>query len=130
MSNLSEEIDRLAEEIKSLRSHPLFVMYYYETAGRISHEDVEDIYDEFRRRGWNRDDLHDDLDVLIHSYGGDANASYRVGQILHDFAKNIVFLAPFYAMSGGTIVCLGGKEIRLGAYASLSPIDIRLGDLS
>lgn len=129
MSSLSEQIDKLAEEIKSSRSRPLFVMYYYETAGRISHEDVRDIYDEFKRRGWSRDDLHGDLDVLIHCYGGDANASYRVGQILHDFAKSIVFLVPFHATSGGTIVCLGGKEILMGAYASLSPIDIRLGNI-
>jgi hypothetical protein len=129
MSSLPEQIDKLAGEIKSLRSRPLFVMYYYETAGRISHEDVEDLYEEFRRRGWSRDAIHDDLDVLIHCYGGDANASYRVGQVLHDFAKNLVFLVPFHATSGGTIVCLGGKEIRLGAYAALSPIDIRIGDV-
>jgi hypothetical protein len=129
MSSLPEQIDSLAGEIKSLRSHPLFVMYYYETAGRISHEDVEDIYEEFRRRGWNRDTAHDDLDVLIHCYGGDANASYRVGQILHDFVKNVIFLVPYHATSGGTIVCLGGREIRLGAYAALSPIDVRLGNI-
>jgi hypothetical protein len=52
MSNFSERIDTLAGEIKTLRGRPLFVMYYYETAGRISHEDVRDIYDEFRRGGW------------------------------------------------------------------------------
>lgn len=129
MSSLSEQIDSIAEGIKSLRSRPLFVMYYHETAGRISHEDVRDMYDEFRRRGWSRDNLHDDLDVLIHCYGGDANASYRVGQILHDFAKTVVFLVPFHATSGATIICLGGEEIRLGAYAALSPIDIRIGDI-
>lgn len=129
MSDLSSQIDNLAEEIKLLRSRPLLVMYYHETGGRIAHEDVRDIYDEFRRRGWSRDDLHDDLDVLIHCYGGDANASYRVGQILHDFAKKIVFLVPFHATSGATIVCLGGQEIRLAAYAALSPIDIRIGDI-
>lgn len=128
-STLSEKIDNLAEEIKSLRSRPLFVMYYYETGGRISDEDVRDIYDEFRRRGWSRDEIHDDLDVLIHCYGGNADASYRVGQILHDFAKNMVFLVPFHATSGATLICLGGREIRLGAYAALSPIDIRIGDI-
>jgi hypothetical protein len=76
-----------------------------------------------------RDEMHGDLDVLIHCYGGDANASYRVGQVIHDFAKQLVFLVPFHATSGATIVCLGGKEIRLGAYAALSPIDIRIGDI-
>ena len=113
----------------SIRKSPLFVMFYHETAGRISHEDVRDIYDEFRRRGWTRDSAKDKLDVLIHSYGGDAHASYRVAQILQDFAKNATFLVPFHAASGATLICLGGKEIRLGAYAALSPIDTRIGNV-
>jgi len=73
--------------------------------------------------------MQDNLDVLIHSYGGDAHASYRVGQIIHDFAKDVTFLVPFHATSGATLVCLGGKEIRLGAYATLSPIDTRIDDV-
>lgn len=129
MSNdFSTQIDAAARNIQAIRSKPLFVMYYYELAGRISDDDVRDVYDEIRRRGWSRDQMHDELEVVIHSYGGDADASYRVGQILHDFAKNITFLVPFHATSGATLICLGGKQIRLGAYAALSPIDIRLGD--
>jgi hypothetical protein len=128
-SNPFEQIDNLAAEIMSIHKHPLLVMFYYETAARISHEDVRDVYDEFRRRGWTRDAIKDNLDVLIHSYGGNADASYRVGQIIQDFAKTVRFLVPFHATSGATLVCLGGREIRLGAYAALSPIDIRMGDI-
>jgi len=126
--DFSVRIDNAAKNIKVIRSKPLFVMYYYELAGRILDDDVKDVYDEFRRRGWTRDQIHDSLEVVIHCYGGDADASYRVGQILHDFAKDISFLVPFHATSGATLICLGGKQIRLGAYASLSPIDIRIDD--
>lgn len=124
-----QQVDNLATEIIAIRNRPLFVMYYHETACRLSHEDVRDIYDEFRRRGWSRDAINDSLDVLIHCYGGDAHASYRVAQIIQDFAKNVTFLVPFHATSGATLVCLGGKEIRLGAYAALSPIDIRIDEI-
>lgn len=73
-----QQVDNLATEIIAIRNRPLFVMYYHETACRLSHEDVRDIYDEFRRREWSRDAINDSLDVLIHCYGGDAHASYRV----------------------------------------------------
>lgn len=128
-SNPFKKIDNLAKEIIQMRKRPLFVMYYYESASTIAHEDVRDIHDEFRRRGWGRDNLHNDLDILIHSYGGNADASYRVGQVLHDFTKNLVFLVPFHATSGATLVCLGSKEIRFGAYAALSPIDTRINGI-
>jgi hypothetical protein len=127
--NPFKQVDDLAKEIMQKRKRPLFVMYYYEFAGGIIDDDVRDIHDEFRRRGWNRDNPHNNLDVLINSYGGNADASYRVGQIFHDFAKNIVFLVPFHATSGATLVCLGGTEIRLGAYAALSPIDTRIDSI-
>ncbi|MDG6926809.1 MAG: hypothetical protein JRN09_09695 [Nitrososphaerota archaeon] len=126
-NNPSEIMDGLANSIKRLRKQPLLVMFYYEYAGRISHEDVRDIYDEFRRRGWSRDSVKPKLDVLIHCYGGDANASYRVSQIIHDFADDVTFLVPYHATSGATLVSLGGSSIRLGAYAGLGPIDITMG---
>lgn len=111
------------------RSKPLLVVYYYEDLGMIEDDDVALIYEEFRRRRWTRDRLRKDLDVLVHCYGGDAHASYRIGQVLHDFAEEITFLVPFHATSGATLVALGGSQIRLGAYASLSPIDTRIGDI-
>jgi len=90
-------------------------------------DDVKDLYDEFRRRGWTRDGAKRPVDVLIHTYGGEPVAAYRIGQIIRDFADNVVFLVPEHAYSGGTLTCLAGNEIRLGAYAGLSPIDITVG---
>jgi len=123
-SEASKEIDDIALKIASKRKRPLMVMFYDESAGRITHDDVRDVYDEFRRRGRSAKDQFKQLDVLLHSYGGDADACYRVAQVIRDFAANVTFLVPFHAASGATLICLCGNEIRLGAYASLGPIDI------
>jgi hypothetical protein len=114
-----------------LRKRPLLVLYYapHEGQGEMIENDVEDIYREFRERGWSRDRKHPNLDVLIHTLGGNPDAAYRIAQILRDFSFNVIFLVPEFAYSAGTLVCLCGNEIRMGAYATLGPIDITVGDI-
>jgi hypothetical protein len=90
-------------------------------------EDVKDLYSEFRRRAWTRDKLRPSLDVLLHTFGGNPTAAYRIAQLIRDFAEHVVFLVPEHAYSGGTLTCLAGNQIRLGAHAGLSPIDITMG---
>ena len=105
-----KEVDELAHRIASKRKRPLFVMFYDEGSGRITHDDVRDVYDEFRRRGRSASSQLERLDVLIHSYGGDADACYAVAQVIRDFAANVIFLVPFHAASGATLICLCGNE--------------------
>lgn len=122
--NPLQEVDQVALEVRDLRGHPLLVLYYPEKGGYITHFDVRDIHDEFRRRGWSREQMIEELDVLLHTYGGDPHASYRIAQVIRDFAKLVNFLIPFHAHSGGTITCFCANNIVLGAYAVLGPIDI------
>lgn len=124
----SARIDNLARQVLTHRRRPLLVLFYDESLGRISWDDVEDIYDEFRRHGW-RMSRRGPLDVLIHSTGGNADASYRIAQVIRNFATDVHFLVPLYATSGATLVCLSGNQIRLGPYAFLGPIDIQIGDV-
>lgn len=118
------EVDQMALEVRNLRGHSLLVLYYPEKDGYITHLDVRDIYDEFRRRGWSKDKMIEELDVLFHTYGGDPHASYRIAQVIRDFAKSVNFLIPFHAHSGGTLTCFCANNIVLGSYAVLGPIDI------
>lgn len=120
------ELDRAALEIVTMRRNPLLVLYYDENEGWMDHTDVEDIYNEFRNRNWSRDEPHANLDVLIHTLGGDPNAGYRIAQAIRDFASKVVFLVPEQSASAGTLTCLCGNQIRLGAYACLGPIDISI----
>jgi hypothetical protein len=66
--------------------------------------------------------------VLLHTLGGSPDAAYMLVQIIHEFAHSVNFLIPYQAASAGTLACFCGNMILLGAYAYLSPIDIKIGN--
>jgi len=92
--NWEQDVDQKAFAITSMRNKPLLVMYYPNEHGMILDLDVRDIYDEFRRRQWHTNRMVNELDVLLHTYGGNPNAAYRIGQVIRDFAKKVNFLGP------------------------------------
>lgn len=119
-----DRIDSLALEIAKTRQKPLLVLYYPEEGGFINGIDVGDVYNELRR---GIDDIKiNNIDILLHTYGGYPNPAYRIIQLTRTFTHNVSMLIPFHAYSAGTLMCLGSNKICLGAYASLSPIDIHI----
>lgn len=118
-----EELRKTALKIVNTRKRSLFVMYY-PPGGSITEMDIEQIYDELKDNVG--DEKLDDLDLLLHTLGGSPDAAYLITQILHDFSDSVTVLVPERAMSAGTLICLGTNEIKLGAHATLSPIDISL----
>jgi len=122
-------LDNYAKQVVTLRKRPLLVLYYHEYDGKIREDDVEDIHDEFRERGVSATKRLAKLDVLIHGYGGEPDASYRIAQVIRNFADHVEFLVPFHATSGATLISLCANKIHLGPYAFLSPVDIRMGEV-
>lgn len=125
-----EKLGKLASRVRALRNKPLLIMYYPEDMGQIHDDDVEEIQKEFRRNNlkWKEEKL--DLDILLHTYGGDPNAAYLLIQAIHDYSKAVTALVPYYAFSAGTLMCLGTHKLLLGAQSLLSPIDIHFGELA
>lgn len=116
----------MADKLARLRGIPLLVLFYDEHSGYMDEDDVDNVYTVLRKAGLTRKKPLAKLDVLIHSYGGDPNAGYRMAQVIHDFADEVVVLVPDHATSAGTLTSLCAHEIRLGAGAYLGPIDITL----
>jgi hypothetical protein len=121
-----EDTDRLCKELAISRGRCLLVMYYPSGYGTMSQADMPYTYSELRDGGFSREGKIDKLDVLLHTYGGDPVAAYRLAQLVRDFSDNVTFLVPEYAYSAGTLMCFAGDIIRLGNYAGLSPIDITI----
>jgi hypothetical protein len=119
-----EELDRLAIEFSVFRRKPFLILYYHEFEGEMREDDVEHICQEIKRRGFHRERKLENLDVLLHTIGGDPHAGYRIAQLLRGVASEVTFLVPEYAFSAGTLSCMCGNEIRLGECAVLSPFDI------
>ena len=124
VNDMVQQLDKLASDLSKQKGNPLLVLYYHEFAGDVRWEDVEAIYDELRRGGYSRENVMNNLHVLLHTFGGDPHAGYRIAQVIRDFAKNVIFLIPEYSCSAGTLMCMCANEIELGDCAFLSPIDI------
>lgn len=63
------------------------------------------------------------LDLVIHTPGGDYEATKRIISYLHETYKHIRVFIPHMAMSGGTLIACAADEIYMGPYSSLGPTD-------
>ena len=64
-----------------------------------------------------------EVDILIHSSGGDALTAWKLMSILRERFEKVSVLVPFSAFSAATIFSLGADEIVMHPHASLGPID-------
>lgn len=64
-----------------------------------------------------------DLDVLIHSPGGSAEAAEGIVTLLRSRFQNIRFIIPHMAKSAATMVCCAGDELVMDERSELGPID-------
>ncbi|MEJ5352268.1 MAG: hypothetical protein WHS65_11840 [Melioribacteraceae bacterium] len=65
----------------------------------------------------------DSLDLILHTPGGDYEATKRIINYLHETFKHIRVFIPHMAMSGGTLIACAADEIVMGPYSSLGPTD-------
>lgn len=63
------------------------------------------------------------VDVLMHSTGGDALAAWKLMSILRERFQEVSVLVPFMAFSAATVFALGADQIVMHPHASLGPID-------
>ena len=64
------------------------------------------------------------LDLILHTPGGQTGATESLVDYLRAvFGTDIRAFVPHLAMSGGTVIACGCKEIYMGKHSSLGPID-------
>ncbi len=63
------------------------------------------------------------LDLVIHTPGGDYEATKRIINYLLKTYERIRVFVPHMAMSGGTLMACAANEIYMGHYSSLGPTD-------
>jgi Serine dehydrogenase proteinase len=64
-----------------------------------------------------------EIDILVHSTGGDALTAWKLMSILRERFERVSVLVPFMAFSAATLFALGADEIVMHPHASLGPID-------
>jgi hypothetical protein len=104
-------------KIQQVRERPLFVL----VSDHIDEEVCEEVYR--WRKVLKLASVNDDLDILIHSPGGDLTACYRTARLFSQYTNAWEALVPGYAASGATLICLGSSNIVLSDIAQLGPLD-------
>lgn len=66
------------------------------------------------------------LTLLLHTSGGDPGAANALEAYLHSKFTDIEVVVPTYAMSAGTMMCLGSNRIVMGRQSQLGPIDAQM----
>lgn len=64
-----------------------------------------------------------DLDLLIHSSGGDIDAAEKIICMCRDKSKSFRVIVPQYAKSAATLIALAADSIVMGYTSELGPID-------
>ena len=113
---------RLYAAIEELRKRPLIV-YATSTRHNVNAQMAADTVREFIDQMDRIQPSVTEVDVLLHSSGGDALAAWKLISVLRERFKRVHVLVPFMAFSAATIFALGADEIVLHPHASLGPID-------
>lgn len=125
----ADEIDarceELARQIQAERGRPLLALVYAGDSG-IREPQIQQLHGVLKAAGLKRAAPLATLDVLIHTLGGEPTTAYRLAQIVRDYGRDVTYLVPEFAYSGGTLMCLSANDILLGESAVLSPIDITI----
>lgn len=72
------------------------------------------------------DQEFEELDLVIHSGGGNIHVAYQMIQLLRLHAECINACVPFYAKSAATLLCLGADTIFVDKLAQLGPLDTQI----
>lgn len=67
-----------------------------------------------------------ELDVLIHSGGGDINSAFKIVELLRLHAEKVYACVPIAAKSAATLICLGCDVICIDELGELGPLDTQI----
>jgi hypothetical protein len=63
------------------------------------------------------------IGLLVHSHGGEPSTSWRLMNLLREYADEVVILVPHLAFSAATLLALGADRIVMHPMAALGPTD-------
>lgn len=98
----------------------MFPLLFHLQAG-IAPWALSEVYDFLIKLGRH---INGNVDVILFSTGGDADAAFHIGKMLHGMTKGTLsFIVPRCATSAATLLTLAGDKILMGPPSELGPID-------
>jgi hypothetical protein len=69
---------------------------------------------------------HENISLILTTYGGDAHAAYRLARYLQSYYSKIRLLVIGPCKSAGTLVTICANELAFGPFGELGPLDIQV----
>ncbi len=66
------------------------------------------------------------IDLVLHSNGGDPDTAYRMLRVIRACCERLHILVPDHAKSAATLMALGADAIHMGFASELGPLDMQL----
>lgn len=66
--------------------------------------------------------------VVLHSIGGDANSTYQIVELLRNHYKSMITIIPLIAKSAATMFVLASDKIIMHEIAELGPLDTQIAE--
>lgn len=109
----------LIKEINKASGHPL-ICFVCEPKAAINRDDTLGFVDLLHNLK-----LDDDLDLLLHTPGGDVDAAEKLINLVHTKvgAGSLRVIVPDFAKSAGTLMASGANKILMSDSSELGPID-------
>jgi len=98
-----------------------FIAYWNNPRGEVCHNDVLALYALLERLG-----RQETLYLYVKSGGGNGRAALRIVNLLRQYCKRLVVLAPLECASAATMIALGADRVLLGPLAYLTAVDTSL----
>jgi hypothetical protein len=124
-----KELSKLVEELEKQRESVVVPILMDQTRS-ISRYLVSLIYEKLDEK-LSAQGSPKNIDIIIHSSGGDADAAYHLAVILQEYCKsNLTAIVPRYAKSAATLLACGADKICMNSPSELGPIDPQIEDSS
>jgi len=117
---LFSEIDEAAKKVEEALGCQLIILAFHDFAS-IERSVVDDFEFYVMER---KLDPESNICVLLHTFGGNADAAYHLGIRMQSLAKKqLIMVVPRLAKSAGTLLACAGNKIYVTPITELGPID-------
>lgn len=77
-------------------------------------------------RSIEKNQKHSSCTLFLTTFGGDADAGYRIGRCLQHHYEHISVVIPSLCKSAGTLVAIAAHELVIGDLGELGPLDVQV----
>jgi hypothetical protein len=64
--------------------------------------------------------------LALVTYGGQANAAYRISRLLQGMYNDLVIFVPSLCKSAGTLIATAGSKLIISPFGEIGPLDVQL----